>query len=199
MESEKAYQLEDSRSCAADQLDQAFAPIFDAKAEKAAASLLKDCQQVRCHLTIVSMQNALLIWQRRAMYYLYASRFSRRSSRHDCRRRYLTVRGGASSHAALVARQMGKVCVCGSRTRDRPSLSTPKVAGKTFKGDYLSINGTSGEVYGGELSTAPSEILQVLIDKSLKPAKANLQELRPADGLVKATKLKRQMDSKAGI
>ncbi|MCB1229650.1 MAG: pyruvate, phosphate dikinase, partial [Verrucomicrobiae bacterium] len=77
----------------------------------------------------------------------------------------LTARGGVSSHAALVARQMGKVCVCGASGVDVDyHKKTVKAGGKTFKeGDYLSIDGTAGTVYGGELKTAPSEIITGLI------------------------------------
>jgi pyruvate, orthophosphate dikinase len=86
----------------------------------------------------------------------------------------LTARGGVSSHAALVARQMGKVCVCGASTLQIDyHRKTLTVAGKTFnEGDWLSIDGTSGEVYAGEIKTAPSEIVQVLLDKSLEPSKS---------------------------
>jgi pyruvate,orthophosphate dikinase len=81
----------------------------------------------------------------------------------------LTARGGVSSHAALVARQMGKVCVCGaSALHINYHEGTLTVAGKVFKkGDFLSIDGTSGEVFAGEVKTAPSEIVQVLIEKTL--------------------------------
>jgi pyruvate,orthophosphate dikinase len=78
----------------------------------------------------------------------------------------LTARGGVSSHAALVARQMGKVCVCGAAAvevdyHDR----TVHVAGQVFKeGDWLSIDGTQGKVYAGQLKAAPSEIIAGLID-----------------------------------
>ena len=86
----------------------------------------------------------------------------------------LTSRGGVSSHAALVARQMGKVCVCGAAEFEIDyKARTVKIAGKTFKeGDYLSINGTTGEVFAGELKTAPSEIVKVLVDKKLYPRKS---------------------------
>jgi pyruvate, orthophosphate dikinase len=86
----------------------------------------------------------------------------------------LTSRGGVSSHAALVARQMGKVCVCGAADLEIDyKARTVKVAGKTFKeGDYLSINGTTGEVFAGELKTAPSEIVKVLVEKKLDPKKS---------------------------
>ena len=83
----------------------------------------------------------------------------------------LTARGGVSSHAALVARQMGKVCVCGAAALDIDyNARTVKVAGKTFnEGDYMSIDGTSGKVYAGKVETSASEIIQVLIEKSLAP------------------------------
>src|SRR5882672_3816752 len=82
----------------------------------------------------------------------------------------LTARGGVSSHAALVARQMGKVCVCGaSALQVDYHAKTLTVAGQTFKeGDFLSIDGTAGEVYAGEVKTAASEIIQVLVERSLK-------------------------------
>ncbi len=78
----------------------------------------------------------------------------------------LTARGGVSSHAALVARQMGKVCVCGAAALvvdyDKKTVT---IAGQTFKeGDFLSIDGTAGTVYAGEIKTAPSEIIAGLIN-----------------------------------
>jgi pyruvate,orthophosphate dikinase len=78
----------------------------------------------------------------------------------------LTARGGVSSHAALVARQMGKVCVCGAAAvlidYDK---KTTTIAGHTFKeGDFLSIDGTAGTVYAGQIKTAPSEIVSGLLN-----------------------------------
>jgi pyruvate,orthophosphate dikinase len=77
----------------------------------------------------------------------------------------LTARGGVSSHAALVARQMGKVCVCGaSALQVDYDKRTVTVAGQTFnEGDFLSIDGTIGAVYAGQIKTAPSEIVAGLI------------------------------------
>ncbi|MGI8820901.1 MAG: pyruvate, phosphate dikinase [Chthoniobacterales bacterium] len=73
----------------------------------------------------------------------------------------LTAKGGVSSHAALVARQMGKVCICGASTLQIDYAKKTVRAGKqTFKeGDYLSIDGTAGTVYAGQLATAASEII----------------------------------------
>ena len=78
----------------------------------------------------------------------------------------LTARGGVSSHAALVARQMGKVCVCGAAALEVDyQARTVKVDGRTFKeGDWLSIDGTAGKVFAGRVATAPSEIVAALVD-----------------------------------
>src|SRR5665647_3341736 len=86
----------------------------------------------------------------------------------------LTARGGMTSHAALVARQMGRVCVagCGELLIDY-SAHAMSVKGRTVKeGDWISIDGTTGEVIEGKISTRPSEVLQVLVEKTLPPAKA---------------------------
>ncbi len=84
----------------------------------------------------------------------------------------LTAKGGMTSHAALVARQMGKVCVagCGSLEIDYKK-GEMRVEGSPHvikEGDYISIDGTTGEVIQGELVTKPSEVIQVLITKELK-------------------------------
>jgi len=70
-----------------------------------------------------------------------------------------------SSHAALVARQMGKVCVCGAAALNVDyHARTVSVDGKTFKeGDWMSIDGTAGNVYAGQVKTAPSEIVAGLL------------------------------------
>jgi pyruvate,orthophosphate dikinase len=78
----------------------------------------------------------------------------------------LTARGGVSSHAALVARQMGKVCICGAAALNIDyRAKTMAVNGEVFRegDDYLSIDGTSGTVYAGQLRSAPSEIIQGLL------------------------------------
>jgi pyruvate,orthophosphate dikinase len=90
----------------------------------------------------------------------------------------LTAFGGMTSHAALVARQMGKVCIvgCSSIEVDYKSLSM-KVAGKIVKqGDWISIDGSTGEVIEGKIPTKPSEVMEVLISKTLNPKKAPIYE-----------------------
>lgn len=85
----------------------------------------------------------------------------------------LTARGGMTSHAALVARQMGKVCVAGCGALKINYVDrTVGVEGKDIllkEGDYISIDGTTGEVISGQLQTHPSEVIQVLISKTLEP------------------------------
>jgi len=78
----------------------------------------------------------------------------------------LTARGGVSSHAALVARQMGKVCVCGAAAVEVDYQGrSVTVDGQSFKeGDWMSIDGTAGKVYAGKVKTAPSEIVAGLIN-----------------------------------
>jgi pyruvate,orthophosphate dikinase len=90
----------------------------------------------------------------------------------------LTSRGGMTSHAALVARQMGKVCVAGCSALDVDYAKRQMVVnGKTVKeGDYISLDGTTGEVLVGEIKTRPSEVLQVLIDKTLAPKDAPIYQ-----------------------
>ena len=86
----------------------------------------------------------------------------------------LTARGGATSHAALVARQMGKICVAGCTALAIDYAKREMKAGNQLvrEGDYISIDGSTGEVIFGELKTKPSEVLQVLIGKSLDPAQS---------------------------
>jgi pyruvate,orthophosphate dikinase len=86
----------------------------------------------------------------------------------------LTARGGMTSHAALVARQMGKVCVAGcSALHIDYATHTMSVNGRVIKeGDWISLDGTTGEVLEGKVATRPSEVVQVLIDKTLEPKDA---------------------------
>jgi pyruvate,orthophosphate dikinase len=83
----------------------------------------------------------------------------------------LTTRGGLTSHAAVVARGMGKSCIvgCGSLrvdyTRGEMRTSTHSLK----EGDWISIDGTTGEVLDDRIATRSSEVAQVLLEKSMKP------------------------------
>src|SRR5687767_12743247 len=78
----------------------------------------------------------------------------------------LTARGGVSSHAALVARQMGKVCVCGAAAVDVDyGTRTVTVGDRRFQeGEWMSIDGTAGKVYAGQVKTAASEIVAGMLE-----------------------------------
>lgn len=72
----------------------------------------------------------------------------------------LTARGGMTSHAAVVARGMGKCCVSGAGAIQIDyKARTMTVDGKTFQeGDFISLNGTTGEVYEGKIATIDPEL-----------------------------------------
>jgi pyruvate,orthophosphate dikinase len=93
----------------------------------------------------------------------------------------LTARGGMTSHAALVGRQMGKVCVvgCGALLIDYHA-GEMRIDGRDVvlrQGDPISIDGFTGEVFSDAIPTRPSEVVQVLVDKTLEPAKAPMYRL----------------------
>ena len=87
----------------------------------------------------------------------------------------LTARGGMTSHAALVARQMGKTCVVGCETlKIDYRARTLKADGRDIsEGDWLSIDGFTGEVILGKLETRPSDVMQVLIEKNVAPGESS--------------------------
>ena len=72
----------------------------------------------------------------------------------------LTARGGMTSHAAVVARGMGKCCVSGAGAINVDyKAKTVEIDGIVYKeGDYISINGTTGQVYAGEVPTKAAEL-----------------------------------------
>ena len=76
----------------------------------------------------------------------------------------LTSRGGKTSHAAVVARGMGKTCVCGAEELDvdleGEASSRARGGAVVNEGDVISIDGTSGAVYLGEVPVQPSQVVQ---------------------------------------
>jgi pyruvate,orthophosphate dikinase len=90
----------------------------------------------------------------------------------------LTARGGMTSHAALVARQMGKVCVAGCEALQIDYSDGAMRVGQTIlkQGDWISVDGSTGEVINGEIRTLPSEVLQVLLGETLSPKKSRVYQ-----------------------
>src|SRR5262249_3492594 len=70
--------------------------------------------------------------------------------------------------------QMGKVCVCGASALKIDYVQKTVTAGDVTlrEGDFISVDGTAGEVYAGEVKTAHSEVVQVLVEKKLDPKKS---------------------------
>ena len=162
----------------AEQLDQVLSPVFDSKAlkgVKAAAKGLPAGPGAACGRIYFNAERAEEARARGEKVLLVRVETSPEDLRGMIAAEgILTARGGVSSHAALVARQMGKVCVCGvSDLVINYEKRTMQIGGNTLKeGDYISINGTTGDVYCGEIKTAPSAIIQALINKSAAAKKS---------------------------
>ena len=149
----------------ADQLDQLLAPIFDpveVKKAKVIATGLPAGPGAASGKIYLNADRAAAAADRGETVLLVRNETSPEDLRGMIAAEgILTAKGGVSSHAALVARQMGKVCICGaSALQIDYAKKTVSVAGQTFnEGDYLSIDGSAGTVYAGQLAPAPSEIV----------------------------------------
>ena len=91
----------------------------------------------------------------------------------------LTSRGGKTSHAAVVARGMGKTCVCGAEELDvdlKARKFTARGGAVVNEGDVISIDGTSGAVYLGEVPVESSEVV-LYFEGEIDPAAADTDEL----------------------
>ncbi|MDP9361244.1 MAG: pyruvate, phosphate dikinase [Acidobacteriota bacterium] len=87
----------------------------------------------------------------------------------------LTTRGGLTSHAAVVARGMGRPCVVGAGAI-RVDYGKGELRSEGHEpleeGDWVSIDGSTGEIIGGKLDTRPSEVIQVLLEGSMPAAQS---------------------------
>ena len=154
----------------ADQLEQLLAPVFDAaevQKAKAIASGLPAGPGAASGQIYLNAERAVTAAEKGQPVLLVRLETSPEDLRGMIAAEgILTARGGVSSHAALVARQMGKVCVCGASAVEVDYQARKvTVGGQTFKeGDFMSIDGTAGKVYAGRVKTAPSEIVAGLIN-----------------------------------
>src|SRR5881398_1253377 len=166
------------RRIPADSLAHLLAPIFDRQSAKQAKKIgtgLAAGPGAACGHVVFSAEEAVIRSEKGEKVVLARIETSPEDLRGMIAAEgILTSRGGVSSHAALVARQMGKVCVCGaSGIQIDYQKRTLSANGTTLvQGDYISIDGTAGEVFAGEVTTAPSEIIQVLVDRSLDGKKS---------------------------
>ncbi len=153
----------------ADQLEQLLAPIFDLAAVKQAtviATGLPAGPGAACGKIYLNAERAVLAADKGEKVLLVRLETSPEDLRGMIAAEgILTARGGVSSHAALVARQMGKVCVCGAAAVQVDyDKKTVTIDGQVFgEGDFLSIDGTAGTVYAGQIKTAPSEIVSGML------------------------------------
>lgn len=154
----------------ADQLDQLLAPVFDASAVATAREIASGlpagpgAASGKIYLNADRAEAAAAKGETVLLVRLETSPEDLRGM--IAASGILTCRGGVSSHAALVARQMGKVCICGASAIDidyeKRIMTTGEITLK--EGDYISIDGTTGRIYEGEISTAPSEIIAGLVN-----------------------------------
>ncbi len=171
------------RRVPADQLDQVLAPVFDRQAVKNAKCIARGLPAgpgAASGKMYLNAERAVEAAARGEKVLLVRNETSPEDLRGMIAAEgILTAKGGVSSHAALVARQMGKVCVCGaSALQIDYNARTVTVDGTTYKeGDFISINGTAGEVYPGELKTAASEIVQVLVEQSLSTKESTTYQM----------------------
>jgi len=198
MEKEKLIDWKTAiRRVPADQLEQVLAPIFDPKAVAVAKCIAKGLPAgpgAAAGRMYLNAERAVAAAEKGEKVLLVRNETSPEDLRGMIAAEgILTAKGGVSSHAALVARQMGKVCVCGAAALQIDyAAKTMTVDGTTYKeGDFLSINGTAGEVYPGQIPTAASEIVQVLIEKSLDGSKSQTYQnyKKLMDWCAKATRM----------
>src|SRR5215471_12960849 len=173
----------------ADQLDQLLAPVFDATESgkaKAIATGLPAGPGAASGQIYLNAERAVAAAERKEQVLLVRVETSPEDLRGMIAAEgILTARGGVSSHAALVARQMGKVCVCGASALEVDyQARTVRVDGKTYKeGDWLSIDGTAGKVYAGRLAAGASEIVAGLIENN--SAAKNTEKFKSFQQLMK--------------
>ena len=146
------------------QLDALLHPQFDAKALKAATPIgaaLPASPGAACGRIVFTAEDATE-WAKRGEKVILVRL---ETSPEDIEGMHyaqgiLTVRGGMTSHAAVVARGMGTCCVsgCGDIKMDEANKCFT-LAGKTYvEGDYISLDGTTGNIYGEAIATVPASI-----------------------------------------
>ncbi len=168
------------RRIPADDLNQLLQPIFDpagkAKAQKENRVLAKGINAGPGAATgqvVFHASDAEELWNKNNDVQLILVR--KETSPEDLRgmkvaKGILTAFGGASSHAALVSRQMGKTCVCGCAALNIDYDKGTITVGETVlkEGDWISVDGFTGEVFAGKIETKASEVMEVLLG-NMKP------------------------------
>jgi pyruvate,orthophosphate dikinase len=190
----------------ADQLDQVLAPVFDRAAvanAKAVATGLPAGPGAATGKVYFNADRAAAAAARGEKVLLVRNETSPEDLRGMIAAEgILTAKGGVSSHAALVARQMGKVCICGAAALQIDyRAKTMTVDEQVFREgeDFLSIDGTSGTVYAGQLPAGESEIIGGLLrgDKRAQKGETyrNFSQLMDWCGKVARMKVRTNADT----
>ncbi|MCA1819437.1 MAG: pyruvate, phosphate dikinase [Halobacteriales archaeon] len=190
---------------APDQLNQLLRPIFDARekanAQKEGKVLAKGLNAGPGAATgrVVFTADDAVDWHRKGEPVILVRDETSPEDIHGMHAAegFLTARGGMTSHAALVARQMGKVCVAGCSTLRIDHRAHAFAVGDKLvrEGDWISLDGFTGEVIHGKLTTHPSEVVQVLVEKAQHATMA--PTYRMFDRLLKMADKVRQMGVRA--
>jgi len=145
-------------------LDALLHPQFEAKALKAANPIgagLPASPGAACGKVVFNAEDAVALHEKGEPVILTRLETSPEDIEGmDAAAGILTVRGGMTSHAAVVARGMGRCCVagCGEITIDEKGKKFT-IAGKTIKeGDFISLDGSTGNIYGEKLPTVEAQI-----------------------------------------
>jgi len=162
-----------------DSLNQLLAPIFDPQAKAEAirkgrllAKGLNAGPGAACGVVVFTPERAMELAKKAQKSVLVRSETSPEDIHGmNAAEGILTSRGGMTSHAALVARGMGKPCVvgCTALNIDYGTASMQVKSQTVREGDFISMDGTTGEVIQGQIPTSSSEIIQVLIEKKIQP------------------------------
>lgn len=146
------------------QLDALLHPQFDAAAIKAATpigSALPASPGAACGKVVFTAEDAVIEGKKGEKIILVRLETSPEDIEGmNYAQGILTVRGGMTSHAAVVARGMGTCCVSGcGEIKMNEAAKTFTLDGKTYKeGDYISLDGTTGKIYGEAIPTVPASI-----------------------------------------
>ncbi len=143
-------------------LDQLLHPTLDPKAKKVllAKGLPASPGGVSGHLVFTSEQAVLEKEKGHSVILVRIETSPEDIAGMNAAKGILTARGGMTSHAAVVARGMGKCCVAGCSALDiNPEIETIKVAGYLLRfGDLVTLDGSTGEVFLGEVKTIAPEL-----------------------------------------
>jgi pyruvate, orthophosphate dikinase len=147
------------------QLAQLMFPRFDAKAAPAQLTRAMSASPGAASGKVVFDSHTAVAWAEKGEQVILVRRETNPDDLHGmiAAEGILTSRGGKTSHAAVVARGMGKTCVCGADELEvdvRAKVFTAPGGVTVNEGDVISIDGTSGEVFLGEVPVVPSQVVE---------------------------------------